>query len=331
MPSSTSPFRFVGDGLDFRTPSVPAMEQPQEPMTIDLTQLSDVDDDETSVASSIPASSQEPRRMNARRRGARRTGPYSDHSGSQRRAPPFDQTQQQQDGSREVIDLSNIDNGGDEQPQRNERRPVSLSSSPEIQIIGERLITRRPYLPPVGDLVAPGEPPGLQRADAQTFENRSFGSAIQRLTTNFMRGFVGRNAMPQHAAGVAQFQPNWAAFGFLPQDVPVPAPLDLEIYSDFDEDEENIYLDYEAGGMGMPDFRDQEVIHVPSDYKPPLPAREGFTRNIEENDIENVLVCVGCEEMLTSGDEDMKQQVWVLKKCGHVRKRIWLTSYLIVY
>lgn len=50
-------------------------------------------------------------------------------------------------------------------------------------------------------------------------------------------------------------------------------------------------------------------------YEPPQPAEEGFTRNPEE---EEVVVCPNCGDELAMGDKDVKQQVWVVKACGHV-------------
>ena len=55
---------------------------------------------------------------------------------------------------------------------------------------------------------------------------------------------------------------------------------------------------------------------VPVDtYKPPSPPPEGFTRNAQEDD---VVVCPNCDEELGMGDE-IKQQIWAVKNCGHVR------------
>lgn len=51
-----------------------------------------------------------------------------------------------------------------------------------------------------------------------------------------------------------------------------------------------------------------------SSYKPPSPAPEGFTRNAKEDD---VLVCPNCGDELGSG-EGVKQQIWVVRQCGHV-------------
>ncbi|KAL4901655.1 hypothetical protein BDW74DRAFT_71938 [Aspergillus multicolor] len=49
-------------------------------------------------------------------------------------------------------------------------------------------------------------------------------------------------------------------------------------------------------------------------YKPPSPAPEGFTRSAEEDD---VAICPNCDEELGMGD-DVKQQIWISKQCGHV-------------
>lgn len=50
-------------------------------------------------------------------------------------------------------------------------------------------------------------------------------------------------------------------------------------------------------------------------YEPPKDVEKGFTRNPGE---EEVVVCPNCGDELAVGDTDLKQQVWVIKKCGHV-------------
>ena len=50
-------------------------------------------------------------------------------------------------------------------------------------------------------------------------------------------------------------------------------------------------------------------------YKAPSPAKSGFTRDLEEED---VLVCPNCDNELGVGDDDLKRQVWIVKACGHV-------------
>lgn len=49
-------------------------------------------------------------------------------------------------------------------------------------------------------------------------------------------------------------------------------------------------------------------------YKPPSPAPEGFTRSAQDDE---VVVCPNCEHELGTGD-DVRQQIWVAKPCGHV-------------
>lgn len=86
-------------------------------------------------------------------------------------------------------------------------------------------------------------------------------------------------------------------------------------------EEETLWING-TGGMDLTiDFPDYPGIGSPFDprprepaYKPPSPAPEGFTRNIQEHDI---VVCPNCEDELGTGDE-CKQQIWVVKQCGHV-------------
>lgn len=60
----------------------------------------------------------------------------------------------------------------------------------------------------------------------------------------------------------------------------------------------------------------QPESRTPRDsYKPPSPPPEGFTRSIGEDE---VVVCPNCDAELGTGDE-VKQQIFVAKKCGHVR------------
>lgn len=76
---------------------------------------------------------------------------------------------------------------------------------------------------------------------------------------------------------------------------------------------------------GMPTLMDFE--HVAFDmgyggnrppspkYSPPSEPEPGFTRNPGEDEI---VVCPNCGDELAMGDNDEKQQVWVIKGCGHV-------------
>lgn len=65
-------------------------------------------------------------------------------------------------------------------------------------------------------------------------------------------------------------------------------------------------------------FERNEPEPPPPTYDAPPPAPEGFTRSPEEND---VLVCPNCDSELCKGDNDIKKQVWIAKRCGHVSSR----------
>lgn len=50
-------------------------------------------------------------------------------------------------------------------------------------------------------------------------------------------------------------------------------------------------------------------------YEAPPPAEPGFTRSPGENE---EIVCPNCGDELCTGKDEVKQQVWVIKGCGHV-------------
>ncbi|PWY63887.1 hypothetical protein BO70DRAFT_367128 [Aspergillus heteromorphus CBS 117.55] len=80
--------------------------------------------------------------------------------------------------------------------------------------------------------------------------------------------------------------------------------IDLTINLDVDGP---LGLDYQLTGLTP------ERAPVNS-YKPPSPPPEGYTRNVGEDD---VVVCPNCSSELGIGNET-KQQIWVVKQCGHV-------------
>ncbi|TPR07456.1 hypothetical protein CAN33_0027665 [Aspergillus niger] len=80
--------------------------------------------------------------------------------------------------------------------------------------------------------------------------------------------------------------------------------IDLTINLDVDGP---LGLDYQLTGL----TRQRTPANA---YKPPSPPPEGFTRNVAEDD---VVVCPNCDMELGTGDET-KQQIWVVKQCGHV-------------
>ncbi|KAM0700720.1 hypothetical protein Q7P35_012441 [Cladosporium inversicolor] len=57
------------------------------------------------------------------------------------------------------------------------------------------------------------------------------------------------------------------------------------------------------------------VVEPPAPkYEPPPPAEKGFTRSPEEDE---EVVCPNCGDELAVGKDEMKQQIWVVKSCGH--------------
>ena len=61
-------------------------------------------------------------------------------------------------------------------------------------------------------------------------------------------------------------------------------------------------------------------------YSPPPEAEKGFTRSPQEDE---VVVCPNCGDELAMGSSDTKQEVWVIKNCGHV-SAISNTSIIIL-
>jgi hypothetical protein len=50
-------------------------------------------------------------------------------------------------------------------------------------------------------------------------------------------------------------------------------------------------------------------------YEPPKDAAPGFTRTPGEDE---VVVCPNCGDELATGSDEMKQELWVIRACGHV-------------
>ena len=164
-------------------------------------------------------------------------------------------------------------------------------SSPEVQFVGASV---RPQLP----RPSPPRPRGFD-----------FGSGLVR----FLRLDDPR---VQHLSGRGLFSrdPGWRTRGPRrpPQDVETfwigersGGAVDLTINLDMDGP---LSMDYQIQGFS-PDRGSRPT------YKPPSPPPEGFTRKLGEYE---VVCCPNCDVELGTGDE-IQQQIWVVKQCGHVR------------
>lgn len=143
-------------------------------------------------------------------------------------------------------------------------------------------------------------PPSLTRANAQSFTNSQggFGRGILNQVSQFMRG-VGVGGMPTRNQETIDL---------------IDALDDDPLYDDitFDHGIMDQALRFED-----PAADELARARAEPEYKAPAKARSGFTRDIAEEP--HVLVCASCEEELGMGDdEDVRAQVWVSRKCGHV-------------
>ena len=124
-------------------------------------------------------------------------------------------------------------------------------------------------------------------------------------------------------------------FGDFPMVLP-PRPNSIGIpdFIDVDELEMDMNLDYENAAFQIGDPDRLEIIEPPiwpamnagrgdtpielvkEPYLRPRARAQGFTMNFAEHD---VLECPNCHEELSVGSEgSTKEQVWMIKTCGHV-------------
>jgi hypothetical protein len=75
-------------------------------------------------------------------------------------------------------------------------------------------------------------------------------------------------------------------------------------------------MDFGIAAFDLRGEGDAQLAREPSVIPILEPPPEGFVRSPVEED---VLVCPGCErELGVGGDEEVKRQVWLVRKCGHV-------------
>jgi len=289
------------------------------PTTIDLTE-----DDDNPPLITLPTT--QPRRRST---PTDRNLPGRHEQSMIRRAPPFGRNVISPDA--EVIDLLTDSDGmepnGNEDsgagaPQPNRSR-MTDDGSPEIVFVGSRTLgvalqnvaearaARRLPTPPA--LRVEGGLQGLsdliQRSRDLIFGNNT-GRDGQGAGSHYHDDILDRidGLHNRHRpTGPANNPAHEPLFGL---------PNYVDVALNYEQAGFDIGMDHlgvmgsEAGRSSTPpEILEQEP------YKEPVPAGDGFSRNLKEDDI---VVCPYCGEELALGEGDVKQQIWIAKQCGHV-------------
>lgn len=203
-----------------------------------------------------------------------------------------------------VIDLTNEPDSSPQHPQR--RRPSSHSGSPNGRPprFGRDILSE----PDVVDLV--DEPESPEIIDAPSSPEVQFVGATSRprrfdLTSGVMN-------MMRRAARLGNYYTSDRIWSdrYLRN---LPPPLDVETLLIGEGAGRGIDVELNFGTVSP--SAQPEPGPPRESYKPPSPAPEGFTRSTGEDE---VVVCPNCDVELGTG-EGVKQQIFVAKKCGHVR------------
>lgn len=348
--SPLPPRRFPGDGFDYRRPVMSTSSRQQTAQTstpapdvIDLT--SDSDSTLTAAAMTCRASSERrtprPHQVPSRRQddlsGPRTHNAPSGHVDvdldlQMSRAPLIDLealVTNTTDTAEPAIDPTEGEINNDEELLALFRDPTS---SPGFEITGERTVgfepprrrvsERRPtpYIP--DQERDRSDPPQLPPT---LFHNLPHGLAswIVRAGSHIGAGdTVGRTeqSTPQERGSTNRYSYTYGVFPSAPnQDrrnvrhpqgqLQLPR---LPVLDTFPPPR----LNYEAQGFELiGTTRSSSPPRATSPYKAPKASAPGYTRKIEEDDI---VVCPHCGDELGMGDNDLKQQIWVVKQCGHV-------------
>ena len=228
-------------------------------------------------------------------------------------APPFVRRPQGQRPGVIVLsddsEESDLDSGDFDIPSdvdTGDSESVATIASPEVQFVEERRVEQPRNQRPEVQVNVPrldrGGPFGYLPEILSRGTQLVFGN-MQNAPRNYNEGFLDRlDGVPQRQ-GVRQGNDNGDAL--------------------------NVIMDYARPAFAMGNFdvfdRSSETPQVVQEpYKAPPPAKEGFTRTFGEED---VILCPMCGDELAIGKGDVKQQVWVVKGCGHVSdytSRYWI-------
>ena len=341
-PSPAPPQRFAGDGFDYRRPVMStgrmqhAAQTPNPTLDIiDLTNDSD----------------SRPPRLFPRRRSIERRVPSLQQSTSRHHDPP---RQRRRDGrpatdttavGAPVIDLetsavapltappdaplSNYELSNDEFLAFFQEPP----SSPGFEILGERSVGAEPA---GRRSVAERRPtPYVTEEAAEPLQRPSLPQQLYQHLPHGLSGWFGRSETRTDggntaARGEYSVSQNGSVNrytysngvytpitqyhhgnGWLAQQRPLQLPR-IPALDDFQRPR----LNYEAQGFELIGATPSSPPPLQSSpYKAPRAPAPGFTRKVEEDD---VVVCPHCGDELGTGSNDVKQQIWVVKQCGHV-------------
>ncbi len=332
--SPLPPRRLVGDGFDYRRPVISTGRSQQAtrtrtptPDVIDLTNDSDTSR-RTSPVRTIPRSQISTRRHHDAP-GQRRQELRSAVDMQVRRPPVIDL---------EMLEFGNL------APPPDPGAPLMMDnedflalfqeppSSPGFEITGERTVrpdpprrsvaerrptpyvteeerdpSEAPQLPP---LLFRGLPHGLASWIVQAGSRIAGGNIAGRAERNPPPEGLTTNGYP-YSNGLYTRLPQFNTGNGGPPQSQVQLPR-LPALDNFQRPRMN----YEAQGFELLGAVHSSPPPRPSSpYKAPRAAGPGFARKVEEDDI---VVCPHCGDELGMGADDLKQQIWVVKQCGHV-------------
>ncbi|KAI9733356.1 MAG: hypothetical protein M1834_003440 [Cirrosporium novae-zelandiae] len=225
-----------------------------------------------------------------------------------RQLPPLRPNGPPPSDSIDVIDITDNDDNGNSSRTRSRRR----ASTPEVEFISAN--SREPQVTgPHGssefrhfDLLSLHR---FSAFSAQSNRQRPYfrevtDAGMQSLIRTFIRGDHTVNPRNEHGfrpanviTALRNIQPTLGLDLALAENTPQVAtalPGDLDVSAT-------------AFSLG--------ASSPPPKIDPPPSAKPGFTRTPKETD---VLICPNCSSELGVGETELKRQVWVTKKCGHV-------------
>jgi hypothetical protein len=320
MPASTLR-RFIGDGFDYRRPASSA------PRDVDATSV-DLTGEEEDAAIDLSASGEDEvidltaddsgygASLNMNNGGQQHNDEEQRPHGAHRRQPPTRLPR----GMDIIIDL---DNGEEEWSMDT---PAPEPGSPEIEFISSRPIDQPRHARNRGPAHADGDEVEFLRENTlpadevhrrrlQDMDNvvellgtmngrfTHLQAHVARFTANINRTAANMN----RAGGRAERHRRGPIAP--PRGPPRPhAHVHVGAFMAPVMDWDMVGFDMGMAGARAPD-------PPPPTYEAPPKAPAGFTRGPEEKD---VLVCPNCGDELCGSDDEMKNQVWIVKACGHV-------------